>query len=265
MCAPVPGFYDDPVVYDILHTPGTSRDVQVLLRLFRRHCARAPKTAWWLEPACGTGRFLRLLARRGHRVAGFDRSEAMLSYARRRLATMGLSRRVRIVSAEMTAFRDRVPVQDVIFAFNTINTLRHLPRDADYLQHFEEMAGLLRPGGVYVVGISLSAYGREVPTEDQWEGRRGSCRVRQIVQYLPPGGPLTPRRKERVVSHLIIQRPRRTEHRDHSYQLHCFDRRQWHRLLGKSALSIREITDDRGHPITDHDGNYFLYVLERRN
>ncbi len=264
----VQDFYDDPLVYDILHTPGTHRELEVLLSLHRRHglkrSAKGSAARLWLEPACGTGRFVRLLARRGHRVAAFDRSEAMLAYARRRLDGMGLSGRVRLFRAEMTRFAQALKPHSVAFAFNTINTLRHLGGDEEVLAHLEEMARVLHPHGVYVVGVSLSAYGRELPTEDIWEGRRGRCHVQQIVQYLPPEGSRRGKRREHVLSHLIVRRPRGTEHRDHAYELHCFDRRQWHDLLRRSPLSIREITSDRGRPMADHDGNYFLYVLEPR-
>ena len=255
------GFYADPTVYDILHTPGTGREVEILESLFDRHCQDLPRAGVWLEPACGSGRFLRLLTRHGHRVAGFDLSETMLSYARQRLEALDQSRHAHIFRADMTTFSSHMKPESVIFAFNTINSLRHLEHDEDFLAHFREMAQVLHPDGIYVVGISLSAYGREIPTEDSWEGQRGSCQVRQIVQYLPPADSATGARKERVISHLTIQRPRGSEHRDHSYDLHCFNRRQWRRLLLHSPLAIREITSDQGQPMQDHDGNYFLYIL----
>src|SRR5512140_1066353 len=86
--------YADPLVYDILATPGTARELNVLQRIASRwvegaNAGREPRR--WLEPACGTGRYLRLAAARGLRVTGFDASPAMVGYARATLARRGLS------------------------------------------------------------------------------------------------------------------------------------------------------------------------------
>jgi hypothetical protein len=180
----------------------------------------------------------------------------MVRYARNGLAGAG-----RVFVAPMQRFAHRLEPASVQLAFNTINTIRHLPRDEDHRAHLDEMARVLAPGGIYVVGISLSAYGREAVTEDVWEGRRGRCRVHQVVQYLPPD---REERIEEVLTHLTIQRPSGTEHRDHRYGLRSFNRKQWRKLLLSSPLAVVETCSDRGRPMQDHDGNYFLYVLRRR-
>lgn len=256
-----PGFYDDPTIYDILHSPGTGEEVDVLERLARRHLPEG-ENGLWLEPACGSGRFLRVLARRGRRVAGFDLSPVMIRYARRRLREAGLEDRARLRVADMISFASEFSPQSVSLAFNTINTIRHLPDDESFRAHFEQMARVLRPDGIYVVGMSLSAYDLEEASEDTWEGARGACRVRQIVQYLPPD---RRERVEEVYSHLSITRPKGTETRDDRYGLRAYNRRQWRKLLLGSSLEVVEVTSDRGEPMQDHDGNYFLYLLRRRD
>ena len=65
--------YDDPAVYDILHTPGTAREIDVL-EFIEATCGQ-PGGRWY-EPACGTGRYLRVAAGRGRRVGGTLRSRA---------------------------------------------------------------------------------------------------------------------------------------------------------------------------------------------
>ena len=164
----------------------------------------------------------------------------------------------------MQSFSPKMKPASVGFAFNTINTIRHLESDAAMLAHFAEISRVLVAGGLYVVGMSLSAYGEEEPSEDVWQGRRGRCRVHQLVQYLPPQ-PDGPRpRVELVLSHLTIERPSGTKHRDDRYGLRCYDRKQWRSLIRRSALDLLEVTSDTGEPLQDFDGSYFLYLLRKK-
>lgn len=254
------GFYDDPAVYDILHTPGTGKEVDVLERLHARHIPADAPDGVWLEPACGSGRFLRVLAGRGHRVAGFDLSREMIAYARSRLRSLGLAAQSTLRVADMTSFASQFEPESVALAFNTINTIRHLPSDKAFVEHFEQISRVLRPDGIYVVGLSLSAYELEEASEDVWKGARGRCQVQQTVQYLPAQ---RRQRLEQVYSHLAITRPGGVENRDDNYSLWAFNRKQWRRVLRQSPVEILEVTSDRGEPMQDHDGNYFLYVLRR--
>ena len=64
--------YADPTVYDILYTPGTAAEIDALERVERSLAGdRLRPDRLWFEPACGTGRCLRVAAGRGRRVAGF--------------------------------------------------------------------------------------------------------------------------------------------------------------------------------------------------
>jgi len=95
-----PALYADPGLYELVHWGGTAREALWLERLVRRH-GNGGRSA--LEPACGTGRYLEVLAERGWTVSGYDSSRAMAAFARRRLARFG--RRARVVSGRMTGFR----------------------------------------------------------------------------------------------------------------------------------------------------------------
>ena len=86
MIQAAPGLYTDPAVYDILHARGTAAEVDGLERMAARvRSGRARQT--WLEPACGTARYLRLAARRGRRTVGFDLSPVMIATPTARIAT----------------------------------------------------------------------------------------------------------------------------------------------------------------------------------
>lgn len=251
--------YEAAAVYDILHAPGTAADVAGLERLAGLHAGAASASRTWLEPACGTGRHLRVLAAHGHRILGTDRSPAAIEYASATLARRGLSGRVSLRVADMTE-----PVAapgSIGIAFNTINSIRHLPDDDAMLRHFEAIARALTPGGLYAVGLSTTLYGLEPPTEDVWTAARGRCRVTQLVQYLPPA---SGERTETVVSLITVDRPSGARRIDDRYWLRTYSLEQWLALIDRSALTLHAVTDERGDPLDPAPCGYRLYLLVRR-
>jgi SAM-dependent methyltransferase len=250
-------WYEYPGWYDILHTPGTANEVDGLARIEGRF-ARASRRRLWLEPACGTGRLLRVAAGRGIAVAGFDRGERMIDYARASFASRGLKGRLFV--ADMTRFT--LP-RRATFAFCPINTIRHLESDRAMLDHFACMRRALAPQGVYVVGTETCRYGVDFPTEDVWTGRRGHARIRQVVQYLPPS---RRDRVERVVSHLVITTPKGEQHLSSAYDLRAYSRSEWDALLCRAGWRVLGVCDAEGRdalrgPRGGVIGGYGLYVL----
>jgi len=264
-------FYADPLVYDVLHGPGTAAEVGVLRKMAARFVARRASPLW-LEPACGTARYLLHAAKFGIRGVGFDLSEAMVEYARERARALGVSRKVRLRAASMESFVEACGLREgsVDFAFNMINTIRHLDSDRAMLAHFGEVARVLRPQGAYVVGLSLSAYGLEPPTEDVWSGKRGKLSVSQVVQYIPPGGGGGDarrgegQRQERVVSHLTVRRLGEERHVDSTYALRSYSLSQWERLVERSPLRIDGVVSSSGEDATPREPGYFVFVLRGR-
>lgn len=255
--------YEMPSLYDILHAPGTAAEVDGLERIAERYVRTPPRVQTWLEPACGTGRYLRVAASRGRRVIGVDRSGEMLAYARRRLEGLRCGGAWRLINSDM---RDLSGVRDrsVGFAFNLINSIRHLERDADVIDHLKSMARVLRRGGVYVVGMSLSAYGLEGPTVDVWEGVRGRCQVKQVVRYVPAFANGRSGRFERVVSRLTVTRPSGVRHYNSTYRLRTYSGRQWSGVVSRSAMRRVATVNERGEHIHVVKPGYGLWVLTAR-
>lgn len=257
--AETPSLYADALVYDVLHAPGTAEDVATVERIAARHAPGAPRV--WLEPACGSGRCLRQATRRGNRTIGIDLDVGMIAYATRRAAEAGLAGRSRYVVADMRDFSRHIAPGSVGVAFNLINTIRHLSTDRDTLEHFAQVARSLHPRGIYVVGLSLAAYGVEPPSEDVWEGARGRLRVQQVVSYEPPD---PQERVERVYSVVTAARPRGETQSVSSYGLRAYDPGQWRRLIGRSALETAAEVDETGEVHGATAPGYSFWVLRAR-
>jgi hypothetical protein len=175
----------------------------------------------------------------------------------------------RIFQARLDTFLDTRPSLRADFAFNLINTIRHARSDAEMLRHFKMTARALRPGAAYVVGLSLSLYGSESPTEDVWSGTRGNLSVTQVVQFLPPDGEAAGRttkgRDELVISHLTIRQGAATRDVDSTYALRTYSLAQWTRLIERSPFRLVGIADQDGHAIEPQSLGYQLFVLAPRS
>jgi len=252
------GLYTDARLYDILHTPGTAEEVDGLVRTEAIFSPATTRSRLWLEPACGTGRYLRVARARGINCIGFDLSTGMIDYARTRAARAISDAHERYFIASMTDFSGHLDCR-VSFAFNLINTIRHLESDAAMLEHFEQIARVLSPNAVYAIGISLTQYSVEKPSRDVWDGARGPCRVRQVVRFTPPERG----RKERVDSRLTVTTPTGRSHHKSTYFLRTYSPRQWLSLIRRSHLHLVETVDPNGSPIPVPDAGYAVFLLGR--
>ena len=247
--------YHLPSLYDILHTPGTAEDVTCYERIARRFGV-APQR--WLEPGCGSGRHLRVLAGRGYRATGFDRDAQMVAYAQASLKNRGLQ--ARVFSADMERFAGRLGRQRFDLAINPFSTIRHLMSDRAMQRHFSEIANALRPGGIYLVGISLANYARDRLETDLWLANRGRCHLRQEISYRPAS---PQQRIEQVESRLRITRPSGEERLSAGYPLRSYSESEWSRLVKKSALLRRASLDEWARPREERTLPYQLEVLQR--
>ncbi len=262
------GLYADPMIYDILHSPNTAHEVTA----FERVEASMTKTPLrgnriWFEPACGTGRYLRVASGRGRRTIGFDLDDGQIEYAlkRRIFPPVGKSRQT-YFQADMRNFLDAAagagqPRESVDFAFNPVNSIRHLASDGEMLDHLNQMAEILKPGAVYVVGISLTDYNWLMPEEDLWQGARGRCKVSQLINFLPPEPGTRRARIETAISHLTVTRPSGEEHYDDAYDLRTYDASQWRKLIARSGLDLAGSFDGWGKPLGERVLPYQLEAL----
>jgi len=133
--------YDHPKYYDLVFGADCAAETRFVLGIARQFLSRPPRRMF--EPACGTGRLLYALARKGYEVTGLDLNPRAVEYCNRRFERHGMPHRAFV--ADMADFRIR-PKCDI--AFNTINSFRHLDSEAAAAGHFDCMARAIRTGGV---------------------------------------------------------------------------------------------------------------------
>ncbi len=162
--------YDFPRYYDLVYGSDWKAELDFLCASFGRYTHRPVVRVF--EPACGTGRLLYRLGKAGYEVSGLDLNARAVDYCNRRLARQGLPRSVWV--GDMTDFR--LP-RRVDAAFNMINSFRHLPDESSAQKHLAAVAGSLRKGGLYILGLHLTPTRGEAMDEECWSARRGHLAV----------------------------------------------------------------------------------------
>lgn len=211
--------YDRPDWYDQLHRPGTADEIWLLERIASAHGLGGKE---WLEPACGTGRCLAILANRGYRVTGYDTNAKALAFAAKRLKKY--DERSRLKNNSMTRFCEPGRFD---LAFNMMSTFRHLLTERDALTHLRLTARSLKPGGLYIVGLDLVAYATVTDDEETWEERS----IRHVMISLAPDAR---GRKERILN--FVSKGKKVL--ESAYDLRSYDRRQWEQLIAKSPFRL---------------------------
>jgi SAM-dependent methyltransferase len=209
--------YQDPELYDRLHAEGTAEEARLLVDLFELHGNGGSS---WLEPACGTGRLLSALARKGFTVTGYDSEPNAVGYAKKKLAKYGT--RARVVHGDLKTF---VEPESFDAAFCLLGTVRHLMSDSDLLAHLTCVAESLKKGGIYILGLDLADYALAQDDEEVWEGH--------VVVCVAPDRRM---RRERVIN-LVTTDEGVIES---SYDLRSYDLAQWRAILAKSPFEVAE-------------------------
>jgi SAM-dependent methyltransferase len=168
-------WYDEALYYDVLCSwdPGTEREF--VLGASERWGIAQPQRI--LEPFCGSGRLLRCLPQT---AIGFDLNPAMVRYA----AQQSL-----VFRADAGRFAVRAGSFDL--ALCLIDSFRHLTTHEAALGHMRSIAGALRPGAVYVLGLDVTGGMQADTSTEDWEMTRGDVRVAGTVGGLGDVDPNT--------------------------------------------------------------------------
>jgi SAM-dependent methyltransferase len=251
-------WYDYPQYYDIAFQAYTRREADFIEAAFRKYCSFGVRRL--MEPACGSGRLITEFAARGYQVTGFDLSQPMLSYLRRRLKRRGL--RAQTFEAEMSDFRLGRPVDA---AYCTVGTFRHLLTEDAARSHLECIARTLRPGGIYILGSHLLLPGGGKGNSDCWTERRGETKVTITQRVLR----IDRRRRVENLRVFLLARRGSTELRlRYEFQFRTYTARQFRRLLDSiPSLELCDVYDfryDVTRPLAPNDEMaYTVFVLRR--
>ena len=222
-------WYGTPLFYDILFDEETEQEARWLDELFALFGPLPPLSPSLepaqppivLEPACGSGRLLRALRRRGYHCIGFDRQAAAVDFARarqeaeasseeqRRAASLSAvvpssssSSSVRpyqssspapaclVFQADLSSFSSThpqlVPAGSVHLCHCLVSSLKYVASDEQLMEHFAAVAGSLVQGGLYVVALHLSDYSDASSSVDEHEAERDGVAVAATITVGPP-------------------------------------------------------------------------------
>jgi len=188
-------WYEQALYYDIIFDIDTAKEADFLEAMSEQYGLGAPGRA--LEPACGTGRLIAEMGRRGWMMSGLDLSEGALAFARKKLRAAGV--RARLTCAPMQDFS--MPGRFDL-AFCLVNTFKYLLEERDARSHLACVARALRPGGIYVLGLHLTDYRDRSAGAERWQGARDGVEVVCRIEGDPPD---RVRRLERVRARLTVR------------------------------------------------------------
>ena len=220
-------WYELPRYYDMIFGLDTAKEADFLEAAHARYATTRGHRA--LEPACGSGRLLFELAKRGWTVEGSDLSESMLAYARERLQAAEL--RAKLLRADMAALPDPGPRRRFDLAYSLVSTFKYLNTEKAARAHLAGVARALKPGGIFVLGFHLTDYEETRMCRERWVAEEGNTRVVCNIQSWPPE---RKQRRERMRSRMTVEvagKPQRTETQ---WWFRTYDVRQAQRLLASA-------------------------------
>ena len=196
-------WYETPRFYDIVFDVTTAAEADFVAAVYDEHVVvgrrKRPRPRQLegvrprcLEVACGTGRLMKAMSRRGFEVEGFDASQGMVRYAKRRMPG------AHIWQDLMQSFQWRGRYDCM---FNLLSTFKYLDPQQEASDHLKRAADAMVVGGIYVLGIHTSDYAHRRKRRERWVGQRGGTEVVCNIQSWPVERAT---RTERVRSRLIV-------------------------------------------------------------
>ncbi len=236
-------WYESPLYYDILFDKESRLEGDFLEAMYERHVSGGKRRV--LEPACGSGRLVAELARRGYRVKGFDISKGAVTVARERLARerrrcreRGRGFVARVSEGRMEAFHYR---QRFDLAHCLVSTFKFLLSEKDAHAHLRCVADALEVGGIYVLGFHLSDYDDNTRARERWLGERDGISVVCNTQTWPAD---RRRRRERMRTRLVVERDGEISRYEVRWRFRTYDARQFRALLAKVPQFVHVETFD---------------------
>ncbi len=250
-------WYDTPLYYDIIFDADTPKEGAFLDELHERF-GRGGKSRQMLEPACGSGRLVLEMARRGWRVSGFDGNERMLEFAEERMKKPDL--KARLWFDWMQSFEPR-GVQSFDFAHCLVSTFKYLLTEKDAVACLQRVAAALKPGAIFALGVHLTEYTNSKEDHERWVAEREGIHVTCNTHTWPAD---RRRRVEDIRTRLTICDDGRRHVQETRWQFRTYNAAQLRALLRKvpafELLACYDFTYDIEAP-RELDDSYSDVVL----
>lgn len=260
-------WYQTPIYYDMIFDVGSSHEADFLVGAWEKHhqLDRIPSPPFVLEPACGSGRLMIEMHRRGWQPHGFDAHPGMIDFARHRFRETGTKAKVWLDRMEcfQVPGKARYPLAHCL-----VSTFKYLLTEHDARAHLHAVGEVLLPGGIYLLGLHLSDYARTTCEHERWTATRDGMEVVCNIRGWPPN-PKT--REEKVRSRLAVTPAGQPVQRhETSWIFRTYNAAQLKRTLGSVAsvfdlVGCYDFTYDLSSPRRlDDDYADILLVLRRR-
>ncbi len=188
-------WYDHPEWFEIGFQDVTQQEADFFEKAFKRWCKFPVRRL--LEPACGSGRLVVEMAKRGYDVTGFDLSQPSVDYLKQELKRRKL--KATALRADMTKFR--LPKR-FDSAFCTYNSFRVLTTEVAARSFLQSTANAVRPGGLFFLGLHLAPPGVEPYCVERWTGQRGQTKVTTTLRIVASD---SKRRVERLRINVLVR------------------------------------------------------------
>jgi SAM-dependent methyltransferase len=176
-------WYDTPLYYDIVYSNDEEVECAFVLGILSLYLPSLPSRPRVLEAACGTGRLVVGLARRGVDIAGFDLGPRMIEFARERAAAA----KVQCGELWVAGLEDfDCPEGSYDCVLNIVSSLKYLLTDELVQANLARTHRALARGGIYVVQLHIADYSEKEAEVEEWEGERDGINVKCVFSTGPP-------------------------------------------------------------------------------
>jgi SAM-dependent methyltransferase len=175
--------YDYPNLYDVLFSDMCRSEIRFLTSMSERFSNNKESLAFF-EPACGSGRLLYHLGKLGFEVAGLDLNPRSVAFCNRRLRQHGFKESAFLGNMASFSLADLGRTKKFDMAFNFVSSFLHLTTETEARNHFHAVADVLKPKGIYLLGIHLKPQAKQYCLREQWSMRRGSLSVTSHLKSL---------------------------------------------------------------------------------
>ena len=255
--------YDYPNLYDVLFSDLCRSEIKFLLSVFERFCTKEVVSLF--EPASGSGRLLYHLSKLGFDVAGLDLNPHAVAFCNRRLRKHGLPESAIIGNMASFSLADLGRTEKFDAAFNFVSSFLHLTTEAEAQQHLHAVADVLKPGGLYLLGIHLRPQGKRYCVQEHDSVRRG---VLSIKSHLTSLSEDLKKRIETIEFRVEAETPKKRYDIVDRFPFRIYSAKQFDDLLTAvnrfNVLETYSFDYDISRPvrITPHTEDV-VYVLER--